>query len=120
MKRIALTILAFVACSFAQAKVTLPSYLSSDMVLQQQSDVEIWGTTNARAVKVSASWDGKSYSAKTGQDGRWSVKVHTPVAGGPYDVRITDGDVTVLSNILVGEVWFCSGQSNMEMPVQGF
>lgn len=120
MKRIALTILAFVACSFAQAKVTLPSYLSSDMVLQQQSDVEIWGTTNARAVKVSTSWDGKSYSAKTGQDGRWSVKVHTPDAGGPYDVRITDGDVTVLSNILVGEVWFCSGQSNMEMPVQGF
>lgn len=121
MKRLAVIILAIVACTVARAKVTLPHYLSSDMVLQQKSNVEIWGTTDSgRSVKVKTSWDRKTYTAKPGAEGGWSVKVVTPEAGGPYEISISDGNTLTLSNILIGEVWFCSGQSNMEMPVQGF
>lgn len=121
MKRLTIIILALVACTAARAKLILPHYLSSDMVLQQQSDVEIWGTTDSgRPVKVKTSWDRKTYTAKPDTEGEWSVKVATPEAGGPYEISISDGSTLTLSNILIGEVWFCAGQSNMEMPVQGF
>ena len=121
MKKLAIIILALVACFVAHAKVTLPHYLSSDMVLQQKSNVEIWGTTDSgRSVKVKTSWDKKTYSATPDSEGKWSLKVATPGAGGPYEIIISDGNAVKLSNVLVGEVWFCSGQSNMEMPVQGF
>lgn len=122
MKRILLALAAFVAAlTTVFAKVTLPAIWSSDMVLQQQSDVLLRGTTDrSRTVKVWTSWDGKTSPAKPSADGSWSVMLRTPAAGGPYEIRIDDGDVLTLGNLLVGEVWFCSGQSNMEMPVQGF
>jgi len=105
----------------ADAKVAFPSLMASDMVLQQQSDVNIWGKTDSgKKVKVRTSWDGKSYVAVPDAEGNWIVKVHTPVAGGPYEIIVSDGTSVTLENILIGEVWFCSGQSNMEMPVQGF
>jgi sialate O-acetylesterase len=62
----------------------------------------------------------KSYSTKSTSDGSWKLKVATPIAGGPYEVVISDGTPITLENVLIGEVWVCSGQSNMEMPVQGF
>lgn len=105
----------------ASANVTLPAVIGSNMVLQRQTQAALWGhaTANAR-VTVTTSWNKKQYTVKAGADGAWKVKVQTPEAGGPYNITISDGKPVTLHNILIGEVWFCSGQSNMEMPVKGF
>ena len=104
-----------------QAKVTLPAIFSDGMVLQQQSNVALWGKADAgKSVTITTSWNNKTYQAKPASDGSWKVKVKTPEAGGPYTIRINDGSETVISDILIGEVWLASGQSNMEMPLKGF
>ena len=103
------------------AEVKLPAIFCSNMVLQQQSQVAVWGKASANSsVRVSTSWDHKSYSTRAGADGNWKLKVNTIKAGGPYEITISDGKSLKLSNVLLGEVWVCSGQSNMEMPVKGF
>ena len=101
--------------------VKLPAIFGDNMVLQQQTDAAIWGIASKNAtVKVTTSWNNKSYNAKAGSDGKWKLKVATPSAGGPYEVIISDGTTLKLKNIMIGEVWICSGQSNMEMPVKGY
>lgn len=106
----------------AGAKVKLPSVLSSGMVLQQQSDVKLWGTADAgKTVKVTVSWSKRGLSVKADADGKWALSVRTPEAGNaPQTITFDDGEPLVLNNVLIGEVWFCSGQSNMEMPMRGF
>lgn len=100
------------------AKVTLPAIFTDNMVLQQQSDVKIWGRAKpGKAVKVTTSWDKKTYETVAGTSGDWMTTVSTPVAGGPYTVTISDGKPVELKNVLIGEVWLCTGQSNMEMRV---
>ena len=102
------------------AKVRLPSIIGDNMVLQQQSEVPVWGkAAPGKKVTVKASW-GRSASAVAKPDSTWSVRIPTPSAGGPYSITITDGNPVTLRNVLVGEVWLCSGQSNMEMPVRGY
>ena len=91
------------------------------MVLQQQSKAPIWGWTEARgAIKVSVDWSNDSYSAKADENGRWQVEVVTPDAGGPYTMVIQGTEKITLNNVMIGEVWLCSGQSNMEMPLEGW
>ena len=91
------------------------------MVLQQQTDAAIWGWANANSsVQLTSSWNKKKYTIKADAAGKWKVKISTPAAGGPYEITISDGQAITLHNILIGEVWFCSGQSNMEMPMKGF
>ena len=103
------------------AEIKLPAIFGDNMVLQQQSDVAIWGKAGKNAsVSVSTSWNHKSYSTNASADGTWKVKVQTPKAGGPFEVTVSDGKSIKLKNVLIGEVWVCSGQSNMEMPVKGF
>ena len=105
----------------AGAKVTLPKIFSNGMVMQQQTDANIWGKANANAtVKISTSWNKKTITVKSDSEGEWKAKVQTPQAGGPYSITFSDGEKTTLDNILVGELWICSGQSNMEMPMKGF
>ncbi|MBS1601599.1 MAG: sialate O-acetylesterase [Bacteroidetes bacterium] len=105
----------------AEAEVELPAVISDGMVLQQKSDVELWGWARKGAkVTVVTSWNNKVYGIVAGSDGGWRVMVGTPVAGGPYTISFDDGKRKVLRDILIGEVWICSGQSNMEMPVKGF
>jgi sialate O-acetylesterase len=105
----------------AYSEVKLPAIFGDNMVLQQQADAAIWGTASANAsVKVSTSWNGKSYTAKAGADGKWKLKVSTPAAGGPYEITVSDGKTLKLKNVMIGEVWVCSGQSNMEMPMKGY
>jgi sialate O-acetylesterase len=107
--------------SGAYAKVKLPTILGDNMVLQQQTSVKLWGEAAPGAkVNIRTSWNNQSYAATCDANGKWLTTVHTPAAGGPYEIRISDGEETILKNILMGEVWFCSGQSNMEMPVKGF
>jgi len=103
----------------ASAEVKLPTFFTDNMVLQQKATVPFWGESNASSVKVTTSWDNKTYTVKT-KGGDWQVSLKTPVYGGPYTITINDGDVVQLKNILIGEVWLCSGQSNMEMPLEGW
>lgn len=103
----------------ALAAVTLPTFFTSNMVLQQKSSVPFWGKSTAAKVTVTTSWNNKTYTATT-KNGAWNVALATPAFGGPYTITVNDGDTLVLNNILIGEVWLCSGQSNMEMPLDGW
>lgn len=114
-------IAALAAASVANAKVKLPSVMASNMVLQQQSDVNIWGkAAPGKTVTVTPSWSKTKATTRAAKDSTWQVSIATPKAGGPYTLTISDGEPLTLKNILIGEVWFCSGQSNMEMPMRGF
>ena len=106
----------------ARADVKLPAIFSDNMVLQQQSQVAIWGWAKPNTgVRVTGSWNKKSYNAKSDAKGYWRVKIETPAAGfTPYTLTVSDGKAVTIRNILIGEVWVCSGQSNMEMPMKGF
>lgn len=107
--------------NISHAQVVLPACLTDNMVLQQQTKVNLWGTeTPGKAFTIITSWNGKAYQAKADADGNWKVKVSTPSYGGPYTITFNDGSIITLRNILIGEVWVCSGQSNMEMPLTGF
>ena len=116
-----LAIFLFAVCLSTHAEVHLPAIFSDGMVMQQQTHANLWGTaTPNKKVTVRTSWDGKLYAATTDKQGAWKLAVSTPEAGGPYTVTFDDGTPKVLSNILIGELWLCSGQSNMEMPMKGF
>ena len=120
MKR---TLILSLAVMFAamqlSAKVTLSPLFTDNMVLQQKTEAKIWGTAAPkRLVTVNTSWNGAFYTTTAAADGTWSVTVDTPSAGGPYTLTFSDGkEKTVLNNVLIGEVWICSGQSNMEMKM---
>lgn len=105
----------------SEAKVVLPQFFSDNMVLQQKENVPLWGTARPGSqVRVSTSWNKKEYTVVAGQTGEWRVKVLTPSYGGPWSISFNDGETTTLSNVMIGEVWICSGQSNMEMPLEGW
>lgn len=121
-KLIAVALLIFM-CMAAEAKLAVSNICSDGMVLQQNSEAAIWGTSDpGTQVTVTPSWNGRQYRCKTGSDGRWSVKVQTPAGSyKAYTVTVKGGGETVrISDVLVGEVWLASGQSNMEMPMRGF
>ncbi|WP_074024042.1 sialate O-acetylesterase [Gabonia massiliensis] len=103
------------------AEIKMPTIFGDNMVLQQRSHAAIWGWASPqKRVVVKTSWNGKSYTVLADENGKWKLKVQTPDAGGPYTIKISDGKEKVLNNVLIGEVWLCSGQSNMEMPMRGF
>jgi sialate O-acetylesterase len=97
------------------AEVRLPAVISDNMVLQQQSSVALWGWSNpSEKIIVTTSWNNKTDSVYATRDAKWKITVPTPVAGGPYTITIKGGKVIILRNVMIGEVWVCSGQSNME------
>jgi len=110
------------ACGLVASATVKPASIFTDhMVLQQQSNVAIWGWAKpSTRIKINTSWNKQNYSVTADQSGKWKVKVSTPSAGGPYEMELNDGEKLVLTDILIGEVWFCGGQSNMEMPMKGF
>ena len=104
-----------------QAKVVLPSVFTDNMVLQQKTDITFYGdATKNKQLTVKTGWNGKEYHTEADGQGKWSLKIPTPAAGGPYEITFSDGKKLQLKNVMIGEVWFCSGQSNMEMPVAGW
>lgn len=104
-----------------QAKVKLPAVFSDNMVLQQKTSAAIWGKTEpGKTVDIGTTWSTKKYTGIADQNGNWKMMVATPSYGGPYKITISDGDDLTLNNVLIGEVWLCSGQSNMEMPLAGW
>lgn len=121
MRKYQLTLLALCATVFAQAKVKLPSFFTDNMVIQQNSLLTLPGKAKAgKKVTVNVSWSNDKYTAEAAADGSFKIEIPTPSAGGPYQIMISDGEKLTLKNVMVGEVWFCSGQSNMEMPVAGW
>jgi sialate O-acetylesterase len=100
------------------ADVRLPSVIGDNMVLQQGVQVPIWGWADpCEQVSVGNNWGNACYGTRADVNGLWQVNMHTPTAGGPYELRIMGENTITLKNILVGEVWVCSGQSNMEWPL---
>lgn len=105
-------------CVLMSAKVALPGIIGDNMVLQQKSQAGIWGWTKpGKEVRVEASW-GESVSTKADVTGKWKVLINTPEASfEKRTITISDGDKVTLKDILIGEVWLCGGQSNMEMRI---
>ncbi len=99
----------------AFADIRLPNILGDNMVLQQKSEAVLWGWANpGEKIFVTTSWNMKTDSVVGDGDARWKIKIPTPAAGGPHTITLKGKNVIVLDNILIGEVWVCSGQSNME------
>lgn len=111
----------FCLSSHLFAQLSLPSMFSDNMILQQKTNIPIWGkTTPGNKVKIVTSWNKKEYIAEADENGYWITRIVTPSAGGPYEIKIIDNQAITLKNVMIGEVWLCSGQSNMEMPLAGW
>ena len=98
--------------SASYSQVKLPAIIRDSMILQRDVKLNIWGWASKNE-KVNIKFNGKSYKVTTGADGKWFVWLSPLKAGGPYDMEIKGSNTIVLREILVGDVWFCSGQSNM-------
>ena len=98
------------------ANVSLPNIFGDNMVLQRNSEVKIWGWGNPKEeIKLISSWNNQEYKVTANNQAQWELKIRTPEAGGPYTISIKGYNEVILKNILIGEVWVCAGQSNMEM-----
>lgn len=108
------TLIIFAGC--AKANVIVPAIFSDHMVLQQNTSITIWGWAKAlEEVKITVSWDAaKEYKTVTDVSSSWSFTIETPKAGGPYQITIQGYNTIVIDDVLIGEVWLGSGQSNME------
>ena len=105
----------------SSAQIELSNLFSDNMVLQQESHVNIWGKAKKnQELIIYTSWSAKIIRTIVKDDGSWEVKIKTPSAGGPYNIQVTcDGETKTINNVLIGEVWLASGQSNMEMTLSG-
>jgi sialate O-acetylesterase len=99
------------------SNVTLPHILSSNMVLQREIGTNIWGWADAGET-ITISFRGKTSVCDAGKDGKWKVKIFTGSAGGPFQLIIQGKNKITFDNVMVGDVWVCSGQSNMEWPLK--
>jgi len=118
-KLFAFIVMAFISFN-SYAYITLPSIFSDHMVLQQESQVTIWGWAKPNEeIKITASWDPeKVYLIKVGNQSSWQVDISTPTAGGPYQLTLKGHNTIEIKDVLIGEVWLGSGQSNMEWTIQ--
>ncbi|MDP4291371.1 MAG: sialate O-acetylesterase [Bacteroidota bacterium] len=118
--------LLFIAFNFlfqfvAAQQLKMPAIFSDNMVLQQKTNVPVWGwNTPGREVQVTGSWNHKTVRTLADNSGKWMLKIKTPAAGGPYTLTVKGEQSVVFQNVMIGEVWICSGQSNMEMPMAGW
>jgi len=112
-------VLLLVNAGAALADVKLPAVISDNMVLQGNKKVSIWGWAEpGEEVMVSVSWHRMRWAVTAGKNGKWMFKMNSPKTGGPYEMTISGKNTITLKNIMVGEVWVCSGQSNMQMSVK--
>ncbi len=115
-KFISTSVLTFIlvqAFIFSNAEVRLPAILGSHMVLQQKSEVNVWGwCAPGENIKLTTSWDTTRYTTIGTSGAKWSLKIKTPAAGGPFTITINEK--ILLEDVMTGEVWICGGQSNME------
>lgn len=117
-----LFVVAIAGCQSSQKEIiTLPSLINSGMVLQRNTEVSLWGKSVPSAkVDIWGSW-GDRATATANENGNWQAKLKTTDAGGPYELAFKTKDTSIIiKDVWMGEVWLCSGQSNMEMPLQGW
>ena len=120
MKHIFLTLIVLFSFSInIFGKIILPSVFSDNMVLQQNSSVAIWGWSHpAEIIKIVTGWNSNdTIKVKADNSSKWTATIKTIAAGGPYAIQILGNEKVQLNNVMLGEVWICSGQSNMEMGV---
>lgn len=122
MRKIVLTAFVILVSLGARAKVELSPLFTDNMVFQQNCQAPVWGKAEPGAtVKVCPGWTKRIYAAKADSEGKWFLKVDTPKGSfRKYSVSISDGTPVVLGNVVVGEVWLASGQSNMQMPMESW
>lgn len=116
-----LLLLITLSATCCMADIKLPALISDNMMLQQQSNARIWGWADPdEHITVSPDWPGATKTETTANpDGRWQLRFPTPEAGGPYSIRFTGNNQLTITNVLLGEIWVCSGQSNMGMQLKG-
>lgn len=123
MKKISSFLLLFVIALALQAELKLPAIFSNNMLLQQNTEVKLWGWADkGQTVSISPSWSQQEHTTKADNSGKWNLTIPTPAGSyQTYTISISDNkNKIIFNNVLVGEVWLCSGQSNMEMPMKGF
>lgn len=103
--------------SIAYADVTLPKIFGDNMVLQRDRTIMVWGWAKPKE-KVRVTLNKQSRSASADKDGKWKIELPAEVAGGPYQLIVKGNNTITLNNVLIGDVWICSGQSNMEWTVR--
>lgn len=121
--RILSILIGLISCIFASAQIRVPDIFSDNAILQQNSKVKIWGIAKANsAVSVKGSWNNEIIQIKSDANGKWIAELNTIKASfTPYAITIiNEQDQYTINNVLLGDVWLCSGQSNMEMPVRGW
>ena len=102
-----------------KAQTTVGTVFGDGMVLQQQKDIYLWGTDNVDAkINVVSSW-GETAKTTTSKNGKWKMQLTTPNAGGPHTITIKGSSTVTIDDVLIGEVWVISGQSNMQLPLKG-
>ncbi|MCK5272711.1 MAG: hypothetical protein KAJ52_09030 [Sedimentisphaerales bacterium] len=102
------------------AEVRLPAIISDNMVLQQGPGAPLWGWADpGEKVTVSGNWQSKPWRTTADSNGKWQVRIDSPKNGGPYVITVTGENTITIKNVICGEVWVCSGQSNMGMRVGG-
>lgn len=114
--RMIIVALLFTAANNASAQLQLPKIFGDSMILQRDAPIKIWGTANSGEL-VQAKFHNQQKSTKADDKGKWQIILSPEKAGGPYQLQIKAGTTITLSNILMGDIWVCSGQSNMEFPV---
>ena len=123
MKNLVISMLIFLAigCATKNPEIKLPTLISDNMVLQQNTKVNLWGWSEPKTkIKIKTSW-GASTTVKTDTAGNWLTTIETPNFGGPFTISIKSGQTEkLINNVMIGEVWLGSGQSNMEMPLRGW
>jgi sialate O-acetylesterase len=117
MKGLYSLLIALILFAGAKANVTMPRIFSENMVLQRNKEIPVWGWAKPNETVV-VSFNKQSKTARADKNGNWTVKLSPEAAGGPYSLTIKGNNTTTFSNVLVGEVWICSGQSNMEWPLR--
>ncbi len=123
MKRFSKILFAtLITISVLHAEIKLPAIFSDNMLLQHNTNVNIWGNADAnKTVTIKTSWSKKVLKTTSDASGNWKISVPTPKADGKtHTITFSDGKSFILNNIVLGELWLCSGQSNMEMPMKGF
>jgi len=111
-KKVYTVILSFIILQAVNSQVKLPRLVRDSMILQRDAKINIWGWA-AKNEKINIKFNGKSYKATTGNDGKWLIQLPPMKAGGPYTMDIAGTNKISLKEILIGDVWICSGQSNM-------
>ena len=122
MKINLLIVISFLSVFNLNSQIEPNPLFSDNMILQRNSNVNVWGKADkGKDLSLSVSWSDKTYTTKVNNDGSWRLNIATPSEGGPYQIDILCNDnVLKIKNVMIGEVWVASGQSNMEMTLSGF